>query len=309
MPRPGADSISTAPPARATTSRTLASPRPVPRPGGLVVKNGSVARAAVDGSMPRPLSATSMVTSPLPRSGPTSRTRLPPPGMASRAFRARFSRAWPSTPAPMATGSDGTVRVSTVIPGGRTRASVRATSEATAAGRQRCSPSSGRPKASSCRAVCEAASETCWMSSRHASIASRLQVARTPAALARMTFSALRKSWAAPAASCPRAPSRCPSASAASARSRSRSATSSAIRERAIRSASRSSVAMSRSKSATNPTATTVMVAPVRIQVVASDGSWLASAGGGTSPPTMARAAAAKQAMATTPTAVARRGP
>jgi hypothetical protein len=90
----------------------------VPSPGGLVVKNGSTARAMVAASMPEPVSLTAtrrylpgsrspvflaMVT------GLDSMVTSPPAGVASRALTTRFSSAasnWPEsirvlrTPAP-----------------------------------------------------------------------------------------------------------------------------------------------------------------------------------------------------------------
>jgi hypothetical protein len=49
-------------PAWVTTPYTLASPRPVPSPAGLVVKKGSKARAATSSVIPIPVSATVRLT-------------------------------------------------------------------------------------------------------------------------------------------------------------------------------------------------------------------------------------------------------
>ena len=82
------------------------SPNPVPLPGPLVVKNGSVALAKVAASMPDPVSAMVMCTySPGASMGALEEARpamvsaraeilkVPPAGMASRAFKATFSKA------------------------------------------------------------------------------------------------------------------------------------------------------------------------------------------------------------------------
>ena len=45
-----------------TMPKTVASPSPVPRPGGFVVKNGSKTRVRTASSMPCPLSVTFSVT-------------------------------------------------------------------------------------------------------------------------------------------------------------------------------------------------------------------------------------------------------
>src|SRR4051794_10484959 len=57
---PGADSTRMAPSWRSTTMRrAVSSPRPVPAPTPLVVKNGSKTRSTTSGAMPGPSSATS----------------------------------------------------------------------------------------------------------------------------------------------------------------------------------------------------------------------------------------------------------
>ena len=58
VPTPTAEVISMIPPMPDTIPYTVASPRPVPRPRGLVEKNGSKTRSMVAWSMPLPVSAT-----------------------------------------------------------------------------------------------------------------------------------------------------------------------------------------------------------------------------------------------------------
>ena len=50
------------PPLCFTMPYTVASPRPVPLPGALVVKNGSNTRACTSGDMPDPESLTAIIT-------------------------------------------------------------------------------------------------------------------------------------------------------------------------------------------------------------------------------------------------------
>ena len=114
MPWPGAVSTTTLPPDCLTKPCTWDSPSPVPWPCGLVVKNGSNTWATTSGAMPVPVSATAISAySPGMVSGgraPGARTRLTvvtvkrppvrpsqgplPTAIASRAFTARFSRAF-----------------------------------------------------------------------------------------------------------------------------------------------------------------------------------------------------------------------
>ncbi len=58
VPRPGALSMAKPPPDCCAKPRAIARPSPVPLPVGLVVKNGSAARARVAASMPVPVSDT-----------------------------------------------------------------------------------------------------------------------------------------------------------------------------------------------------------------------------------------------------------
>jgi len=89
----------------------VASPSPVPWPLGLVVKNGSEARAATSGGMPVPVSLTRRRTYrrgarpgfvlAYARSTSTfsvSSVSVPPSGIASRALTARLSRTCSSCP-------------------------------------------------------------------------------------------------------------------------------------------------------------------------------------------------------------------
>ena len=68
-PRPGSDSTSMVPPCDLTMPWLIASPRPVPWPIGLVVKNGSKIRPRIVGSMPQPASVTSGRLRPRARTG------------------------------------------------------------------------------------------------------------------------------------------------------------------------------------------------------------------------------------------------
>ena len=88
VPSPRADCTSTVPPARRTTSATVARPSPVPRPTPLVVKNGSKMRCRTSSGMPGPVSRTVKCTS-LP-SASSERKTSPPWGIASRALTMRF---------------------------------------------------------------------------------------------------------------------------------------------------------------------------------------------------------------------------
>ena len=81
---------------------TVANPSPVPLPAILVVKNGSKMRDWVAASIPQPVSRTVRITW---GSGPstvsTATVRLPPVGIASRAFTARFRitcSSWATSP-------------------------------------------------------------------------------------------------------------------------------------------------------------------------------------------------------------------
>src|SRR5580658_6522237 len=108
------------PPLCFTIPYTVDSPSPVPLPIGLVVKNGSKTWESVAASIPCPVSLTCSMTY---RPGPSSRSRpassptstfdvsiviLPPCGMASRAFTARFISTCSTCPGSAFTGtSDG----------------------------------------------------------------------------------------------------------------------------------------------------------------------------------------------------------
>src|ERR1051325_202079 len=105
VPAPGAESICTKPPCCFTRPYTVASPRPVPFPTALVVKNGSNARWRVASSMPAPVSSTARQTNSCADPGPStsrcasliqeqlvSSRNTPPSGMASRALLTRLIR-------------------------------------------------------------------------------------------------------------------------------------------------------------------------------------------------------------------------
>ena len=75
----------------------MSSPRPVPRPTSLVVKNGSKARARTSAGMPGPLSATSTTT--FPSSSTYAETvSVPSPPIASTALSTRLVQTWLSSP-------------------------------------------------------------------------------------------------------------------------------------------------------------------------------------------------------------------
>ena len=101
---PGALSTSMSPQLCFTIPKTMGSPNPVPLPCSFVVKNGSKRRPLTSSPMPTPVSRTLKQTSgPMGRSGrvsknssgglviSVSRKTVPPSGMASRAFMARFN--------------------------------------------------------------------------------------------------------------------------------------------------------------------------------------------------------------------------
>jgi hypothetical protein len=93
------------PPAWVTSAYTVARPSPDPQPFGLVVKKGSNARSTTAGLIPVPVSLTRSRTY-RPGVSPgcvaamaastltfvVSIDKVPPSGMASRAFVARFTR-------------------------------------------------------------------------------------------------------------------------------------------------------------------------------------------------------------------------
>ncbi len=62
VPEPGVLRMRMLPPDWRTKPYTIASPRPLPWPNGLVVKNGSNSRGSSFASMPLPVSVTSICT-------------------------------------------------------------------------------------------------------------------------------------------------------------------------------------------------------------------------------------------------------
>src|SRR6185295_3610997 len=79
-----------------TMAATSESPRPVPSPGGLVVKKGSKMRSTSSTGTPSPSSSTSITAAP-PWGAALMRT-LRPAGLASRALSTRLTSACRSSP-------------------------------------------------------------------------------------------------------------------------------------------------------------------------------------------------------------------
>ena len=109
------------------------SPSPVPRPGALVVKNGSKIRSRTSGGIPPPVSLTSItshsVAAGWPGSRPTSSRRrdrrkrsAPPSGIASRALTARLVNTCRSWLGSALTGNDPALGVERDADRGRQRA-------------------------------------------------------------------------------------------------------------------------------------------------------------------------------------------
>ncbi len=108
VPSPSVLDTEICPPDCLTKPNTIDSPRPVPCPSGLVVKNGSNVHSSVSGVMPAPVSEADRRTySPGRRSLPSqaaasstsleqASVNLPSPRIASRALMARFSSAFSS---------------------------------------------------------------------------------------------------------------------------------------------------------------------------------------------------------------------
>ena len=97
VPSPTLLSTAMAPPMLVTISWQTARPRPVPRPMGLVVKNGSKMRVRFSGGIPAPVSCTSMTITPsLARAVTAMRFFCAAPsGMACAAFKTRFKMTCP----------------------------------------------------------------------------------------------------------------------------------------------------------------------------------------------------------------------
>ena len=201
------------PPACATIPNTVARPRPVPWSGPFVVKNGSKTRAFTSAVIPTPVSATvSRANRPGPpavaRSAGAVRTvSVPPPGMASRAFTARFittcSR-WVRS-ARTVTGA-GASTASTATRSPSTRRSRPASAETTSF-RSSTSARAGwqRPNRRSCRTRAVARSAARARSSNSAAVPASSAGDRSSSAFPRMTVSRLLKSCAIPPASRPTA--------------------------------------------------------------------------------------------------------
>ena len=123
VPAPSSLSTQMYPPLCLTMPYTIESPSPVPCPGGLVVKNGSNARAFVSAFIPVPVSVTASRTygPATTRNGSPSTERVkstlavsmvsnPPSRMASRAFTARFISTCSSCAASALTGQRSSAR-------------------------------------------------------------------------------------------------------------------------------------------------------------------------------------------------------
>src|SRR3989454_7546109 len=101
LPLPGREVTSIRPPWSVTIPWAMASPRPVPCPGGLVVKNGSKIRGRTSSGTPGPSSSNSTSTSPRCRRERT--VSRPRPSIASSAFEARAMKTWRIWPSLIAT--------------------------------------------------------------------------------------------------------------------------------------------------------------------------------------------------------------
>src|SRR3989441_92886 len=101
LPLPGREVPSIRPPWSVTIPWAMASPRPVPCPGGLVVKNGSKIRGRTSSGTPGPSSSNSTSTSPRCRRERT--VSRPRPSIASSAFEARAMKTWRIWPSLTAT--------------------------------------------------------------------------------------------------------------------------------------------------------------------------------------------------------------
>jgi hypothetical protein len=98
VPRPTSLATVIVPPKPVTMRWQIDSPRPVPTPTGLVVKNGVNSRARTSGGMPVPVSAISTTTCP---SGATPVVTVivcvgVPLGIAWAALTTRLRNTWPS---------------------------------------------------------------------------------------------------------------------------------------------------------------------------------------------------------------------
>ncbi len=91
VPRPGSLRTAMDPPWLTTTSRVMLRPRPVPRPAGFVVTQGSNTRGSTSAGMPAPVSLTVNRTPSVARDAAIS--SCPPRGIASSALLTRFSSA------------------------------------------------------------------------------------------------------------------------------------------------------------------------------------------------------------------------
>src|SRR5207244_4312365 len=102
LPLPGRLWTSIRPPWSATMPCAMARPRPVPCPGGLVVKNGSKIRPRISSGTPGPSSSNSTSTS--SRMARVRTVRRPRPSIASSPFEATPRNTWRNWPSLMRAG-------------------------------------------------------------------------------------------------------------------------------------------------------------------------------------------------------------
>src|SRR5690606_6226977 len=116
---PGADSTVRSPRWSTVTIRgEMASPNPVPAPGGLVVKKASKMRSRSSGGIPGPSSSISTTTT--PSSSRVRRVIRPPGPVASAALARRFVHTWLSSlPAAVMVGTSGEKSRTTSMPSRR----------------------------------------------------------------------------------------------------------------------------------------------------------------------------------------------
>src|SRR5581483_9254978 len=129
LPRPSSLSISMRPLCSRTISALRKSPRPVPRAGSFVEKNGSKRCARAAAGIPRPVSVTAISIAPCAGTRRAATSMRPPGGVASIALVRRLRMTCCSWSArPSTGGTPGSTRTSSVRPAaasvGRTRSAV-----------------------------------------------------------------------------------------------------------------------------------------------------------------------------------------
>jgi hypothetical protein len=197
---------------------TVASPSPVPLPRGLVVKKGSNRCSLASGESPTPVSRTlSRTHSPGCRASPVASTlavsmvRVPPPGMASRAFTDRLTMTCSSCPgSKRASQRPGwsTIRNSTAVPTSL-RSSFPVARTVSLTSSETSETSCFRAKVSSCRVSVRARPAAKAISSTTSASTGRFwpPSSLSDSAQPMITVSRLLKSWATPPASWPMASS------------------------------------------------------------------------------------------------------